>query len=158
MIKKYANITIYTLILIMAGVAAYFLSRPHIEKNAFDPIDLQEQQSGKTVADYFVEHLRMQPEDAQKSAESGASFYVTDKMTINALISNLHYYGLVKDEAALRYALENAEDTHPAQKPNPIKIGKNDIDRGVYGLGASMSAWEIAQILLNYPQEIKMDY
>ena len=99
----------------------------------------------------------MTPEEAKNFEKNGASFYITENTNLNALISNLHSYGFVRDEQALRYALENSEDTNPGQE-NAIKVGKNTIDRGVYGLGTQMTAWEIARILLNYPQEVKTDY
>lgn len=148
---------LYALLLIVVGVVAFHFFRPQLDKSAFAPVNPNEYE-GKTIADYFVEHLRMQPEDAKKAAEMGTSFYITDGMTLDAMISNLHYYGLVKDEKAFRYALEQADDTHPATKPNPFKVGKNDIDRGVYGLAPEMTAYQMAQILVNYPQDIQTDY
>lgn len=160
--KKIKNIVtkgtlLYALLLIIAGIGAYLIFRPTINKAAFEPVN-KTQYQGKTVADYFVEHLRMTPDEAKKAEEKGVSFYVTDNMTLDALVSNLHYYGLVKDEEAFRYALEHSDDTHPATSPKALKIGKNDIDRGFYGFSTTMSAWEIAQILVNYPQAIKEDY
>lgn len=151
------GIILYALLLVVVGIVTYYFMRPRIERSAFQPVNPNEYQ-GKTVADYFVEHLEMDPEEAKKAAARGASFYITKGMTLDAMISNLHYYGMVKDEKAFRYVLENANDTHPAEKPDPFNVGKNDIDRGVYGLGADMSAEQIAQILVNYPQEIKTDY
>lgn len=148
---------LYALLLIAAGICAYYIFRPTINKAEFEPVNKTTYQ-GKTVADYFVERLRMTPEEAEKATSKGVSFYVTDNMTLDALVSNLHYYGLVKDEGALRYALEHSDDTHPAASQKALKIGKNDIDRGFYGFSTTMSTWEIAQILVNYPQEIKEDY
>jgi len=160
--KKLKNILtkgtlLYLLLLIIVGVGAYYIFRPTISKEAFEPVN-KTQYQGKIVSDYFVDRLRMTQEEAEKAASKGVSFYVTDNMTLDALVSNLHYYGLVKDEEAFRYALEHSDDTHPATSPKALKIGKNDIDRGFYGFGITMNAWEIAQILVNYPQEIKEDY
>lgn len=112
---------------------------------------------GKTVADYFIEKLRISPSEAQKAAQDGANFYVSDAMTLDALVSNLHYYGFVRDEEALLYALENTEDHVPGQE-NTIVIGENSIDRGYYSLGPNMTAWEVAEVLLNEPKESKIDY
>jgi len=150
------NALLYALALLLVGVISFQIFRPRVDQSQFQPID-QSTWEGHTVADYFVDKLRMTPEEAQNSEKLGASFYVTENMTIDALISNLAYYGFVRDEKALRYALENSEDTNPG-KDNALRIGKNTIDRGVYGLGTRMTAWEIARILLNYPQEVKTDY
>ncbi len=148
---------LYVFLLIALGAISFYIFRQRIDQEAFAPVDLNEHH-GKTIAEYFMENLKMPEADAKKAADMGVSFYVTENMTLDALISNLAYYGLVKDEEALRYALEHVEDTHPAIKPKAIKIGKNDIDRGVYGIGAKMTAWQVATILVNYPQEIKTDY
>lgn len=155
-LKPAKNYLLYGLaILIVAGIS-FQIFRPKIDQSQFQPID-KSTWEGHTVADYFIDKLRMTPEEAQDSEKLGASFYVTENMTLDALIGNLHYYGFVRDEDALRYALENSEDTNPG-KDNAIKIGENTIDRGVYGLGTQMTAWEIARILLHYPQEVKTDY
>lgn len=150
------NALLYALALLLVGVLSFQIFRPKVDQSQFQPID-KSRWEGHTVADYFVEKLHMTPEEAQDSEKLGASFYVTENMTQDALISNLAYYGFVRDEKALKYALENSEDTNPG-KDNAIRIDKNTIDRGVYGLGTQMTAWEIARILLNYPQEVKTDY
>ncbi len=150
------NALLYTLVLLLVGFLSFQIFRPKVDQSQFQPID-KNTWEGHTVADYFEDKLRMTPEEAEDSEKLGASFYVTNNMTLDALISNLHYYGFVRDENALRYALENSEDTNPG-KENAIKVGKNTIDRGVYGLGTKMTAWEVARILLNYPQEVKTDY
>ena len=150
------NLLLYILAILVVAAVSFQIFRPKIDQSQFQPID-KSNWEGKTVADYFVEKMRMTPEDAKNFEKNGASFYVTENTNLNALISNLHSYGFVRDEQALRYALENSEDTNPGQE-NAIKVGKNTIDRGVYGLGTQMTAWEIARILLNYPQEVKTDY
>lgn len=66
-----------------------------------------------------------------------------------AVTGNLAYYGLVKNEEALKYAL-----VHTKQKITPekdaLKIGNNAINtQSVYEISQSMTAWQIADILLN---------
>ncbi len=114
--------------------------------------------SQKRVEDYFVESLRMIPQEAKSNAENGVSFYVTKKTTLEGIIANLAYYGLVRDEKTLRYALENTKDTSPG-KDGAIKVGKEGtIDLAYYGLSRSMDAWQIADALLNKPHPIGTEY
>jgi len=76
-------------------------------------------------------------------------FRVDKQNTLMAVTGNLHYYGFVKDEDALEYALEHTKDNTPG-KPEAIKIGNNTIDtETAYNISQSMNTWEIAQILLN---------
>lgn len=122
----------------------------------FQPIDWNTWQ-GRTVAEYFVEHLDMSPEEASEAAENGATFFVSKDMTVDGLVSNLEYYGFVRDKEALRYALERADDRNPGSE-DALEIGNNDIERGVYSLGQEMSPWDIAIILLNYPEHPDEDW
>lgn len=76
-------------------------------------------------------------------------FRVDKQNTLIAVTGNLHYYGFVKDEEALKYALEHTRDTTPG-KEGAIKVGNNTIDtETAYTISQTMSAWEIARILLN---------
>jgi len=76
-------------------------------------------------------------------------FRVDKQNTLMAVTGNLRYYGFVKDEEALKYALEHTKDMTPG-KAEAIKIGNNTIDtEAAYNISQSMNAWEIARILLN---------
>ena len=76
-------------------------------------------------------------------------FRVDKQNTLIAVTGNLAYYGFVKDEEALKYALEHTKDNTPG-KVGAIKVGNNTIDtETAYDISQSMSAWEIARILLN---------
>lgn len=76
-------------------------------------------------------------------------FRVDKENTLMAVTGNLHYYGFVKDEYALKYALEHFKD-NTSGKEGAIKVGNNTIDtETAYEISQSMSAWEIAKILLN---------
>src|SRR3989344_6241711 len=54
-------------------------------------------------------------------------FRVDKQNTLIAVTGNLHYYGFVKDEEALKYALEHTKDNTPG-KSRAIKVGNNTID------------------------------
>ena len=66
-----------------------------------------------------------------------------------AVVGDLHYYGFIKDEGAFKYALEHTKDNTPG-KENALTIGSNTIDRKArYKISQSMTAWQMADILLN---------
>jgi hypothetical protein len=76
-------------------------------------------------------------------------FRVSKENTLMAVTGNLKYYGFVKDEDALKYALEHTKDNTPG-KHGAIKVGNSTIDtETAYDISQTMSAWEIARILLN---------
>ena len=112
--------------------------------------------SPKKVEDYFIENLRMTPQEAQEirskpGVDGTVDLRINDKTTLDALIGNLYYYGFVRDENALKYALEHTKDVTPSEKA--IKIGETrtiDIN-AEYRISEDMNVWEIADILLNKP-------
>lgn len=76
-------------------------------------------------------------------------FRVDKQNTLMAVTGNLAYYGFVKDEEALKYALEHTKDNTPG-KPGAIKVGNNTINtETAYDISQTMTAWKIARILLN---------
>jgi hypothetical protein len=114
--------------------------------------------SPKKIESYFIDTLKMTPTEAKKFADIGVSFYVTKDTSLDGIIGNLAYYGLVKDEKSLRYALENTKDTVPG-KNGAINVGKNGtIDLAYYELSRDMDTWQIANTLLNNPHPIGIDY
>lgn len=120
--------------------------------------------SAKKVEDYFIEKLRMPPEEAKTIRSRGQgndgkiSLRLSDKTTFEALISNLQYYGFIKDEKAFIYALENTKDSNIG-KANALKVGKSGtIDVGAYyKITEDMDAWQLADELLNKPTYIAYD-
>lgn len=76
-------------------------------------------------------------------------FTIKKDKTLMAIIGDLHYYGFIKDEGAFKYALEHSKDNTPG-KENALTIGNNTIDREArYKISQSMTAWQIADELLN---------
>ncbi len=136
------------LLLVVAGSYAYFSYR----QGRFNPPDLLNRTQGKEVEDYFIEKMGMTAEEAKENAKNGFSFYVTNNTTLDGIIRNLYYYGIVKNEKAFREALEQTKDTKPGRE-GAIKVGKNgtiDIS-AYYGLKEGLTAWEVASVLLNQP-------
>lgn len=120
--------------------------------------------SEKKVEDYFIEHLRMSPDEAKeaRSKERGndgtVMLRLRESTTLEGLLSNLEYYGFVRDKETLRYALEHAEDTHKGRTSGNLEIGNNTISiYSYYRISEAMTAWEIADQLLNHPTYFSFD-
>ena len=87
--------------------------------------------------------------DAPRQNTQLIGFTIRKDTTLMAVIGDLHYYGFIKDEGAFKYALEHTKD-NTSGKENALTIGSNTIDREArYKISQSMTAWQIADILLN---------
>ena len=120
-------------------------------------------ESSKKVEDYFVERLHMTAEEAGKVRSPGngndekITLRLTQGTTLSALMSNLEYYGFVRDEKALEYALLHSVDKLPG-RADALKIGSNTVDiYSSYRISEDMDAWEIADQLLNHPTYFAFD-
>lgn len=110
--------------------------------------------SPKKVENYFVETMHMSSAEAKAvrlRSDGKVNMRTGADTTIQGLVGNLVYYGFVRDEKSFLYALEQTQDTTPSDKA--MTVGKNGtIDRNAeYRISEDMSAWEIADILLNKP-------
>lgn len=107
--------------------------------------------SPKKVEDYFVEKLRFSQSDLERQKESETvDFRPGNNSTLEAIVSNLHYYGFIRSEKAFKYALEHTKDTTKGN-PGALLAGANgSIDiTASYRISENMTAWELADILLN---------
>ena len=87
--------------------------------------------------------------EAPRQNTQNVEFTIRKDTTLDAVVSNLKYYDFIKDENAFRYALKKTKDTTLGNE-NSLKIGNNTIDREAkYTISQSMTAWQIANILLN---------
>lgn len=108
-------------------------------------------QSPKKVEDYFIEKLRFTQSDLERQKQSETVDFRPGKgSTLEAVVSNLQYYGFIRSEKALRYALENTKDITQGN-PGALLVGKNgSIDIvASYRISENMTAWEMADTLLN---------
>ncbi len=151
MVKK---LVLVILIVLAIGTGYYFFSKPNPENFKAPGKDWE---SSKKVEDYFIERLHMPVAEAEQirskpGVDGKANLRLDPKVTLNALIGNLYYYGFIRDERAFRYALEHTKDTTPNDLS--IKVGKNGtIDTNAeYRILENMSAWELADLLLNKPE------
>lgn len=147
-ILKVAIVSVCAVVLVLIGTTIYN-NHQNEWRSSFEPTG-NAWQSPKRIEDYFIDSLKMTPEEA-RMANNGVSFYVTQNTTLDAIISNLTYYGLVRDANSLKYALEHTKDSTPG-KDGSIKVGGNGtIDLGYYELSRQMDTWQIADTLLNKP-------
>jgi len=151
MVKK---LVLLVFIVLVIGLGYYFISQPSKESLKAPGKDWE---SAKKVEDYFIERLYMPVAEAEQirsrpGVNDTADLRLDPKVTLDALIGNLFYYGFIRDEKAFRYALEHTKDTTPNELS--IKVGKNGtIDTNAeYRISENMSAWELADLLLNKPE------
>ncbi len=105
-----------------------------------------------TISTYFVEHMRVSPQEARQMAQDGVIFRVSDNTTLMGIKGNLYYYGFIDDEERFQSLLETTEDTTPGDE-NSIKVADNTIDvNSSYYLNYDLNEEEIADILLNKAQ------
>lgn len=153
-LKPYLPIGITTLILIGLAIGFVVFRKPNAA--SFEAPG-RSWSSPKKVEQYFVETMHMPPEEAKEIRWRGVGndgtigLRIGADMTLQALVSNLAYYGFVRNEQSFQYALEHTEDT--TSSSDYIRVGKNgSIDRNAeYRISEEMSAWQIADILLNKP-------
>lgn len=74
---------------------------------------------------------------------------IDKETTLQAVVSDLKYYGFIKNEDALKCALRFAKDETSGNE-NSIRIGTNTINRqAVYLISPDMDTWQLAKVLLN---------
>lgn len=100
------------------------------------------------VAVYFTKSRQSKFEAPRQEAQT-VQFRIGKEATLMGVVSNLRYYGFIKDENAFKYALGHVKDTTPGQE-GAIRIGNNTIDtQADYEISQTMDAWELADVLLN---------
>ena len=76
--------------------------------------------SPKKVENYFVESLHMSPTEASEirnrpGTDGTVNLRLNTNVTLDALVSNLYYYGFIRSENSFRYALMHTKDTTTGQ-------------------------------------------
>ena len=142
-IMKKNRLIIEFLVLVSILVAGYFfLNKPL-------PPTSEDLTSRKTVEDYFMEHMRVNAEEAKSMASDGVMLRLSPSSTLQGVVGNLYYYGFTDDEKKFEKLLQTSTDSAPGNKDS-IKAGNNTIDvNSNYYLNYSMSDKEIANTLLN---------
>ncbi len=97
---------------------------------------------------YFTK-FRQSKFEAPRQEAPTIQYRIGKEATLMGVISNLRYYGFIKDEDAFKYALEHAEDATPGRE-GAIKVGSNTINtQYTYEISQTMDAWKLADVLLN---------
>jgi len=150
--KKLFNLLISIFCLFIVFVAGFFIYR---EKTKIPNQDFlapgKSWQSTKKVDDYFTEKLHFTQSDFERQKQNETvDFRPGKESTLEAIVSNLKYYGFIRSEKALMYSLENTKDTTQGNAGS-LSVGKNgSIDIvASYRISENMTTWEIADILLN---------
>lgn len=95
---------------------------------------------------------------APRQNTTDIDFTIGKDFTIDAVVGDLKYFDFIKDEMAFKYTLEHSKDNTPGNE-NSLKIGSNTIDREAkYTISQSMTAWQIADILLNQGKYSSCDH
>jgi len=77
-------------------------------------------------------------------------FQVGKEATLDGIANNLSYYGFIKDENAFKHAVLKSKDKREGREGAIVLENGNTINtQATYEISQSMSAWEIASILLN---------
>jgi hypothetical protein len=150
MIKR---LTLIILIVMAISAGYFYLIKPTEESLEAPGKDWE---SSKKVEDYFIERLHMSVAEVKEirskpGVDGTVDLRISTEVTLDALIGNLYHYGFIRDEKAFRYALDHTNDTTPSDKA--LKVGNNGtIDTNAeYRISENMSAWELAELLLNKP-------
>ena len=96
--------------------------------------------------------------EAPRQSTQPIEFTIGKNFTLDAVVDDLHYYDFIKDESTFKYALEHTKD-NTSGREGAIKIGDNTIDReAVYTISQSITAWQLADILLNQGERSTCDH
>jgi len=106
----------------------------------------------------LVLYLRKPSQDsfeAPKTDYLPIQFMVSKDAALMGVVNNLAYYGFVKDESALEYALIHSEDNYSGREGAITLENGNTINtQATYTLSQNMDVWQIANILLNEGKEV----
>ena len=94
----------------------------------------------------YLTKSRQSKFEAPRQNAQVVQFRIGKEATLMGIVSNLRYYGFIKDEDALKYALGHAEDATPGQA-GAIRVANNTIT--TYEISQTMDAWQLADVLLN---------
>lgn len=143
---------------ILAGLLLYSRYKTAIPEDNFKSPG-RSWESSKKVEDYFVDKLRMTPEDLERNKDrSTVDFRLSKESTLDGIVGNLFYYGFIRDEKAFRQALEQTQDTTSGVEPM-VRVGKSgtiDLESS-YRISEDMTARELADTLLNKPAPFGRD-
>ncbi|RJR29254.1 hypothetical protein C4564_02855 [Candidatus Microgenomates bacterium] len=105
------------------------------------------------VSPLLLQRMLMKSEDkfaAPKENAQTVQFQVGKSATLDGIANNLVYYGFIKDENAFKEAVLKSKDNLEGREGAIVLENGNSINtQAAYNISQSMTAWEIASILLN---------
>jgi hypothetical protein len=142
-------------VLLILGISAFLFSEKQPNMDNFRAPG-KEWNSPKKVEDYFIERLHMTPKEASEirskpGVDGAVNLRISDQTTLDALVGNLVYYGFVRDEKSLRYALGHTKDVTSSDRAIVVDKNRTIDTNAEYRISENMDAWQIADILLNRP-------
>ena len=92
--------------------------------------------------------------EAPRQNTQTVQFQVGKDASLDGIANNLAYYGFIKDEKAFKEALLKTEDKTEGRDGAVTLTNGNTINmQATYNISQSMTAWEIASVLLNEGNE-----
>ena len=142
-------------VLLILGISVFLFSEKQPNMDNFIAPG-KEWNSPKKAEDYFIERLHMSPKEASEirskpGVDGAVNLRISNQTTLDALVGNLAYYGFVRDEKSIRYALEHTKDVTPSDKAIVVDKNRTIDTNAEYRISENMDAWQIADILLNRP-------
>lgn len=105
------------------------------------------------VAPLLLQRMLKKSDDrfvAPKENAQIVQFQVGESATLDGIANNLAYYGFIKDENAFKEAVLKSEDNLEGREGAIVLENGNSINtQATYNVSQSMTAWEIASVLLN---------
>ena len=150
MIKR---VSLLVVLLLLVGGGYWYFSKPNAENFKAPGRDWE---SAKKVEDYFIERLHMPPEEAsvirnKPGVDGTVDLRLSTNVTLQGLTGNIFHYGFIRDEKAFLYALEHTKDTTPSDIAIKVSLNGTIDQNAEYQISEDMSAWELADKLLNKP-------
>ncbi|MFV1917668.1 MAG: hypothetical protein ACC618_04285, partial [Patescibacteria group bacterium] len=106
------------------------------------------------MAAVYLQQTSAKKFEAPKENAQTVQFQVGKEATLEGIVNNLAYYGFIKNEGAFKKAVLKSEDNTEGREGAIILENGNSINtQATYNISQSMSAWEIASILLDEGKE-----
>jgi len=102
----------------------------------------------------YLQKSKLSKFEAPRQNTQKIQFQVGKDATLDGIVNNLAYYGFIKDENAFKEALLKTNDKTEGRDGAITLTNGNTINtRATYNISQSMTAWEIASVLLNEGKE-----
>ena len=102
----------------------------------------------------YLQKNKLSNFEAPRQNTQTVQFQVGKDASLDGIANNLAYYGFIKDEKVFKEALLKTEDKTEGRDGAITLTNGNTINtQATYNISQSMTAWEIASVLLNEGKE-----